>query len=197
VDTEAVRFLQQENARLQEEGRALREENQSLRRYLDAVRELYWLAQHVDSAANPLDLLDQLLRQIIEGIGAEDGSISYLDEIAGELVFVLVHGGLRQALRGYRIKSDAGIAGWVVSHHEPIIVNQPRQDWRFSREVDQEFNFFTRSIVCVPMIIQDKLVGVIELLNKRGGEFTDTDTTILSMLSPVAAKVLATTPLPS
>ncbi len=197
MDTEAVRFLQQENARLQEEGRALREENQSLRRYLDAVRELYWTAQHVDSAANPLDLLDQLLHQIIEGTGAEDGSISYLDEIAGELVFVLVHGGLRQALRSYRMKSDAGIAGWVVSHQEPIIVNHPRQDWRFSREVDQEFNFFTRSIVCVPMIIQEKLVGVIELLNKRGGEFTDMDIAILSMLSPVAARVLSTTPLPS
>jgi GAF domain-containing protein len=197
VSTDAVRFVQQENVRLQEENKTLREENHTLHRHLEAMRALYWAVQRVDLSESPLDLLDGLLYKIIEGTGAEDGSISYLDEEAGELVFVFVQGGLRQELRGYRIKSDVGIAGWVVSHQEPIIVNEPRQDWRFSLEVDQEFNFFTRSIACVPIIAQDKLVGVIELLNKRGGEFTDMDIALLSLLSQVAAKVLSTVPLPS
>lgn len=197
MSTDAVRFVQQENIRLQEENKTLREENHALQRHLEAMRALYWAVQRVDLSENPLDLLDGLLYKIIEGTGAEDGSISYLDEEAEELVFMFVQGGLRQELRGYRIKSSVGIAGWVVSHQEPIIVNEPRQDWRFSLEVDQEFNFFTRSIACVPVMAQDKLVGVIELLNKRNGEFTDVDITLLSLLSQVAAKVLSTAPLPS
>lgn len=197
MTTDAVKFLQQENVRLQEENKTLGEENQSLRRYLEAMRALYLAVQRVDIAESPLDLLDGLLYKVIEGVGAEDGSISCLDTTTGELVFVFVQGGLRQELRGYRIKGDVGIAGWVVNHREPIIVNEPRQDWRFSREVDQEFNFLTHSIACVPMITEDKLVGVIELLNKRGGEFTDMDIAIVSMLGQIAAKVLSTVPLPS
>jgi GAF domain-containing protein len=127
-------------------------------------------------------------------IGATDGSISRLDRAAGELEFVLVHGDVRQALRGYRIKANAGIAGWVVSQEEPVIVNSPRQDWRFSLEVDQEFNFVTRSIVCLPIMAQSELVGVIELLNKPGGAFTETDLAVLSILSHVAAKILIGAP---
>jgi GAF domain-containing protein len=117
-----------------------------------------------------------------------------LDQASGELEFVLVHGEIRQELQGYRIKGDTGIAGWVVKQREPLIVNNPRQDWRFSLAVDQEFNFVTRSIICVPIIAQDKLVGVIELLNKPGDDFTEMDLAVLSMLSQVAAKILTAVP---
>ena len=194
MNESALRFLQQENARLQDENKLLREENLSLHHYASTVKELYWAAQRLESVDNPLDLLDELLYKTIEVIGANDGSISRLDQATGELVFVLVHGDIQQELRGYRIKGNVGIAGWVVNQREPLIVNNPRQDWRFSLEVDEEFNFFTRSIVCVPMVAQDELVGVIQLLNKRGDEFTETDMALLSILSQVAVKVLAAVP---
>lgn len=107
-----------------------------------------------------------------------------------ELVFVLVHGSLGQQLRGFRIKSDAGIAGRVVGNHESIIVNNPRQDWRFSLEVDREFGFSTRSIVSVPLMSQDRLIGVIQLLNKHDGQFTGADVALLLVLGQVAVTVL-------
>lgn len=190
----ALRFLQQENARLQDEHKLLREENLSLHCYMSTVKELYWAAQRLESVDNPLDLLDELLYKTIKVIGANDGSISRLDQATGELVFVLVHGDIQQELRGHRIKGNVGIAGWVVNQREPLIVNNPRQDWRFSLEVDQEFNFFTRSIICMPLLAQDELIGVIQLLNKRGDEFTETDMALLSILSQVAVKVLAAVP---
>lgn len=190
----ALRFFQQENARLQDENKILREENQSLHRYMGAVKELYGAAQRLEGVANPLDLLDELLYKTIEVIGANDGSISRLDRATGELAFVVVHGDIRQELRGYRIKGEVGIAGWVVSQREPLIVNNPHQDWRFSLEVDQEFNFFTRSIICVPLMAQDELIGVIQLLNKRSGEFSETDMALLLILSQVAVEVLAAVP---
>lgn len=187
-----LRYLQQENTRLHEEIKGLRQENTSLRGYLQAVGELYKGIQRLESEETPLHFLGELLQKAMTVIGARDGSISRLDHFAGELEFVLVRGEIWQELQGYRIKADTGIAGWVVNEHEPLIVNNPRQDWRFSLEVDQEFNFVTRSIVCVPIMAHDQLVGVIELLNKTGDDFTETDLAVLSMLSQVAAKVLTT-----
>ena len=127
-NTSALRFLQQENARLQEENKTLREDSLAFRHYMEALEDLYWATQRITSEENLFDLLDQILYNALGVLRAEDGSLLLLDEETNELVFVLVHGDIRNQLRGYRIKSDMGIAGWVVSHHEPLIVNNPRQD---------------------------------------------------------------------
>ncbi|MBE7552589.1 MAG: GAF domain-containing protein [Anaerolineales bacterium] len=188
--TSALRFLQQENARLQEENKALREDSLAFQRYIEALQDLYWATQRITSEENLFNLLDQILHNAMGVLRAEDGSLLLLDEETNELVFVLVHGDIRNQLRGYRIKSDSGIAGWVVSHREPLIVNNPRQDSRFSLDIDEEFSFVTRSILCVPMIARAKLIGVIELLNKRDDEFREADATLLLILAQVAAIAL-------
>jgi GAF domain-containing protein len=194
VDTSApqlIRFLQQENARLQEENKALQEKNQDLHHYINALEDLHWATQRITSEENLIDLLDQILYHAMTVISAEDGSLLLLDEETDELVFAVVHGDIRGQLRGYRIGGDIGIAGWVATEGEPLIVNNPRQDWRFSPQIDEAFGFVTRSILCVPMVTRGKLVGVIELLNKYNGtEFTEPDATLLSILGHVAATAL-------
>lgn len=191
MSSTALRFLQHENARLQEQNKALQEENLALRHYMDALKDLYWATQQIISEENLLQLLDQILYNAMNVLGAEDGSLLLHDEETDELVFVLVHGDVRQKLQGYRIKDDVGIAGWVATNREPLIVNNPRQDRRFSHEVDETFSFVTRSILCVPMIARGKLIGVIELLNKRGEEsFIEADASLLAILGHVAAIAL-------
>lgn len=194
MDTSATRFLQQENSRLLKENEALKQKNSALQRYLDKVAEIYRVNQEIAWVEDSLTVLDNLLGQVIEIIGVSDGSISRLDSDSGELEFVLVHGDLREQLPGYRLQSDAGVAGWVIGNEKPIIVNSPRQDWRFSLTVDQEFSFFTRSIACVPIVAGHKAIGVIELLNKSNNDFTEADIALLLILSQVAAAVLQTLP---
>lgn len=189
-NTSALRFLQQENARLQDENKALREDSLAFRRYMEALKDLYGATQQITSEENLFALLDQILYNALSVLRAEDGSLLLLDEETNELAFVLVHGDIRNELRGYRIKSDTGIAGWVARHREPLIVNNPRQDGRFSLDIDEEFSFVTRSILCVPMMARGKLIGVIELLNKRDDEFTEADATMLLILGQVAAIAL-------
>jgi GAF domain-containing protein len=186
----ALRFLQQENARLQEENKTLREDSLAFQRYLEALKDLYWANQRITSEKNLMRLLDQILYNAISVLRAEDGSLLLLDDETDELVFVLVQGNIKSQLPGYRLKSNAGIAGWVATHREPLIVNDPRQDVRFSLEVDEEFSFVTRSILCVPMMARGKLIGVIEVVNKRDDEFTETDATLLLILAQVAAIAL-------
>lgn len=186
----ATRFLQQENNRLTKENEALQKRAQTLYRYLEMVQKLYWVSQEMVSEKKPIDRLNQLLHEVIDVIGAQDGSLSYLAKDAAELVFLIVHGDLATQLPGYRIKHDTGIAGWVVSNRQPIIVNNPRQDWRFSEEVDQEFGFLTQSILSVPILSRGELIGVISLLNKQDNEFDEADVALLLLLSRFASPVL-------
>ena len=191
MSTATVRFLQQENHRLAEENATLREENQALRHYVGSLKELHWATQEIVSEENLFSLLDKILHSAMVVVGAEDGSLLLLDEETKELVFVLVHGDIRHELRGYRIPGEAGIAGWMVSHREPLIINNPAQDWRFSGQVDSTFGFSTRSLIGVPIVNRGKIIGVIELLNKSDNEeFTETDLTLLSILGQSAATAL-------
>lgn len=188
--TSALRFLQQENARLQEENKSLREDSLAFQRYMEALKDLYSATQQITSEQNLLSLLDQILYNAMGVLRAEGGSLLLSDEETDELVFVLVHGNIKNKLNGYRLKNDVGIVGWVATNREPLIVNNPRQDTRFFFNVDDEFSFVTRSILCVPMITRGKLIGVIELLNKKEGEFLETDATLLLILGQVAAIAL-------
>jgi len=186
-----VHFIQQENARLKDEVEHLQDENEALRHYINALEELYWATQKIVSEENLLKLLDQILYNAMNVLNAQGGSLLIRDDDTGELAFVVVHGDIRHELQGYRIGSDVGIAGWVATNREPVVVNKPRQDRRFSPQVDEAFSFITQSLLCVPMVTRNKLIGVIQLVNKKNGdEFTDADIALLSILGHVAATAL-------
>ncbi|HEX9923446.1 MAG TPA: GAF domain-containing protein [Anaerolineae bacterium] len=191
MSTRTLRFIQQENARLKDENETLRQENLGLRRYMDALKELYRAMQQIISQENLLGLLDQILYHAMSVLRAEGGSLLVYDDETNELVFVLVQGDAKEKLQGYRIKRGKGIAGWIATQQQPLIVNNARQDRRFSVEVDEKFNFTTRSIVGVPMVTRDKLIGVIEVINKQGGDpFNEFDADLLAILGHVAAIAL-------
>lgn len=186
-----VRFLQQENNRLKQERKDLEAQIESQANYIEAISDLYWIAKSLDTEANLYALMDELMGGVLEVIEASDGSMSLLDN-EDELVFTIVHGAARSQLPGYRIKTDTGVAGWVFREAEPLIVNNPRQDWRFSLLVDTQFDFSTRSILCVP--IQDEageVIGVLQMLNKRLNNFGDADIRLATILADIAAQAMA------
>ena len=193
MSAQVVRFLQQESARLQKENQALQNQIQVLHNYTDTLAKLYWTAQQMTDAEEPLNLLSQCMGDTIKAIGASDGSLSCLDPDTDELVFVIVHGRLHKTLPGRRIKNDVGVAGWVMENNVVVVVNEPRQDWRFSGEVDNEFSFLTRSIICAPVMREGKPIGVVQLLNKEPQKFNQTDTVILTVLCDIAAATLEKT----
>ncbi len=169
--------------------KSLQEENDTLKDYLNTIESLYWAGQQIALADNLLYELNQQLFKVMSAVGAKDGSVCRLDESAGELIFMLVHGELGRQLPDYRLKSDTGIAGWVVQNQQPIIVNDPRQDKRFSQIVDKEFGFFTKSIVSAPIMRRGKCQGVIQLLNKQSSAFNEQDIVLMLILGQVSAIV--------
>ncbi len=190
MNTQIIRFLQQESARLQRDNQALQAQIQTLHRYVEGVAQLHWAGRQMPKEEHPLKLLKQCLYDTMQIVGAQDGSLSCLDRSTGELVFTLVHGMLEKTLVGRRIENDVGVIGWVMENGNPVIVNEPRQDWRFSREIDDEFAFLTRSILCAPVMRGDQPFGVIELINKEPQKFNQDDVTVLTVLCDVASIAL-------
>jgi GAF domain-containing protein len=190
-DARLIRFLQQENARLKDEKQLLTNEVQALRRYVRALQRLQETIQRFTPEQDILALLDQTMECALELLDATDGSLLLIDEETDELVFVLVHGAVRETMTGHRFDRRKGIAGWVAEHVEPAIVSNVRDDPRFLGEVDERFGFVTRSLVAVPLAARGRVLGVIEVLNKRSREdFTEDDASVLSILAVLTASAL-------
>ena len=154
------------------------------------TRELAALNELGRVVTSTLDL-DEVLRLAMQGINriirAEAGSLLLLDETTNELVFrVSVHGDVQQSSR-IRLQLGQGIAGWVVKEGKPLLVPDVEVDSRHYVEASEEFGLKSNSILCVPLVIRDHVIGAIELVNKLEGEFDLEDLELLkSMASTVA-----------
>ncbi len=103
---------------------------------------------------------------------AEAGSLLLLDEAAGELYFEVALGEKGEGVREVRLKLGEGIAGYVAQTGEPVIVNDAQNDPRLARRADDRTGFVTRNMVCVPARARDRVLGVLQALNKKdGGSF--------------------------
>lgn len=187
-----LQFLQQENIRLQEENERLQQEIVRLRVILRTLGRLNELAMNINPQTDVMKLLDQILLSALSSIRADDGSLMLVDHETEELAFVVVHGQVREKLVGHRIPLGVGVAGWVAQHAEPAIIANVQFDQRFSPRIDQAFQFKTRSMLCVPIMDDDRVLGVIQALNKSNRkEFNQTDLMLLNVVSQLAGTAIA------
>jgi putative methionine-R-sulfoxide reductase with GAF domain len=135
------------------------------------------------------DLLMQLMSFVRDTISVEAGTLYEIDPLTNQLVFAIVLGSHQAELESRRIPIDHGIAGWVASHCEPVLVADAQHDARFAQSIDQQTGFQTRSVLCVPIMIRDQVFGVIQLINKLGGAFTRHDMSLLQIAAMVGGLV--------
>ena len=171
---DTVRFLREEVKRLTEENHDLRESLQALNESVRAIALLYHELRKINAETDILKLLGHILDVSLAVLKATDGSLLLQDEATGELVFAVVRGKVTDRLTGYRLPKGAGIAGWVVEHCEPQVILDVRHDTRFYPQVDEASGITTRSMVCVPVLLDNgRVLGVVEILNKISDrEFT-------------------------
>jgi GAF domain-containing protein len=189
--TQTLRLLQRENADLKDENERLQEEVLALREYLRGLQALQQDAQAITSAQDLELFVGKVLYTAMKAMDAADGSLLLVDYDTDELVFAVVKGTLQSKLRGYRISKTTGVAGWVATHAEPLIVDRPWLDDRFYSRVDETFGFKTISLLCVPLLSQEKVIGVIEVLNKFSQQaFNEIDLDLLTILAHIAAEAI-------
>lgn len=130
-------------------------------------------------------LLELILSKITEALEAERATLYLLDEGKDELVSRITQG---EEVRSIRLKVGQGIAGHVARAGKALHVKDAYKDPRFSPEWDVLSGYRTRSILAAPMKNHlGRTIGVIQVLNKRRGDFTDVDNVILASLATQAA----------
>ena len=130
-------------------------------------------------------LLELILDKITDALEADRATLYLLDETNDQLVSRIAHG---EDVRSIRLKIGSGIAGHVARTGKPLHVRDAYKDPRFSPEWDMLSGYRTRSILAAPMKNHlGKTIGVVQVLNKKEGEFTDDDEDILTALSTQAA----------
>jgi len=157
-------------------------------RKIEILTSLYKIGKLLTSTLNTEELLKLVMEKVGELLSAKNWSLMLLDEEKQELYFEIVVGESSDKIKGLRIKADQGIAGWVANHKQPVLVSDVSKDKRFLSNIDNLSGFKTQSLICTPLICRDKVLGVIELVNKKvGEEFTEEDLEILKHLSDYIA----------
>ena len=134
------------------------------------------------------DTLHEIMHHIGEVFAPLNWSILLKDAQTGELTFTVVVGKNSDKLRGLKLPAGEGIAGWIADTGHPVIVEDCAKDSRFSHRVDQYTGFQTDSIIGVPLMTDNKVFGVIELINKLDGQqFNSFDLKILTTIADFAA----------
>jgi len=160
----------------------------------DNYTELEFFITFSKALSSTLDQ-GQLLDIIIEAAKtltqAEASSLLLLDETTQRLHFAHATGQVSDELMKLSVPMGQGIAGWVARERKPQIVNQAEKDDRWYRGIDQQTKFTTRSVLCVPLTVGRKTVGVIEVINKHDGQSFDAqDQELLLKIADMAGQVL-------
>lgn len=98
--------------------------------------------------------------------GAKAASVFLLDEEADELVFEAVAGEGAGELIGMRFPSGTGIAGWVLTTRQPLIVDDLSADVRWSRSAAESTGYVPKSMMAVPLLVEERALGVLNVLDR-------------------------------
>ncbi len=185
---DATRPLQVELGRLRDDIRNLREELAALRASVHALAALQDILPRMTPGMDVVPLLDDVLASALAVVGATDGSLMLLDEDTGELVLAVVRGIGRERLTGYRLPAGRGIAGWVAKNRTAELVRDVQKDPRFYPTVDETLGFQTRMLAAVPLLDNERVLGVMEAINKTSDrEFTAEDNDLLLVVAVLAS----------
>ena len=161
-------------------------ENEMLRILLDISQSLY---QYL----NIDDVILHIIRLIKELMKAEAVSVILHDEKKDEFLFRWAEDERSRAkskLQELRFPIDQGIAGRVFSNGKPEMILDIAKDQRHFKKVDSLTKSKTKSMIAVPLQKKEKIIGVLEVLNKRRGVFDKNDLNLLSTIAPIMAMAL-------
>ena len=147
---------------------------------------------HVSRTVSAMETLDDVLAALIEmtvlETDSDRGTLFLNDPATGELYSRVLQG--EQTLE-IRLLNDVGIAGRVFTTHESLIINDAYADPRFNREVDELTGYETRNLVCAPITTAlGVVIGVVQVLNKRAGDYDLDDLALLEAMTGQASAAL-------
>jgi diguanylate cyclase (GGDEF)-like protein len=142
----------------------------------------------VDKLAQDSAMLSDLLSKVSATVGSQVVSLFLYDASGNRLTFSASRKLEAGAIDGFRMSVDRGIAGWVARNREPLRLDDASQDPRYNRDSEAQTKFRPRAMMCVPVVSRDRLMGVIQVMNRLDGKsFDDYEFRLVQILAEYAA----------
>jgi len=148
------------------------------------------IGNSIDLATLPHDsaAMRQLLASVVAVVPGEASSLLLYDPEGRELVFTASRTLKSGVVDGIRLRCDQGIAGWVARHRQSVRLDDATKDPRYFAGVEKQTHFTPRTMLCVPIVSKNTLLGVIQVINKiDGSTFTEDELQLAQTLADHAA----------
>lgn len=162
----------------------------SIERMLQQALTYITVTSKLAVAFEEKDLVSSILEVALRITNTDAGSILLVDQEKEELYFSVVKGEKAEEVKKFRLPLGKGIAGYVALSGQAMCVGDVAEDDVFDPTISKEVDYETRSILAVPMEISERVIGVMEVLNKKEEKFTKNDMEILSVLARQAAMAI-------
>jgi len=163
----------------------LLQETQQRAHQLSTLNEI---TRQLTSTLEQEPLLRNILENAVNILNCEAGTLFLMDEQTGELIFRVTAGPVASNLLGQRLAAGIGIAGRAMQTRAPVIENDGQRSVTRFEGSDKQTGFTSRSLLAVPMQIKDRVLGVIEVVNRRDGlPFVEDDQNLLTAFAGQAA----------
>jgi GAF domain-containing protein len=159
----------------------------------DVLADLFLEVSELEGITDRRKGLEFLLDLAMRTIGCEAGSVFTADLGAPDLSFAAARGPGAEKIfaLGLKVPVGVGVVGFCAMENVCLAVSDAQKDPRFHRAVSDAVGYETRSLLCAPVAHQGKVLGALEVLNKRGGKpFAEKDLAVLSYLAAQAAGFL-------
>lgn len=154
---------------------------------LDSYLRLIEISRDLASTLDLDTLLDDIVRAAADITQAEAASIMLYDDTARQLYFQVATNIDEPTMRGLIVPLEKSFAGWIVTNRKSLRIEDAHKDERYFSDVEQTIGYSTKSLLGIPLITKNKVVGVLEVVNKKRGKFTDPDESMLTVLGAQAA----------
>lgn len=154
---------------------------------LERYQRLAEISRELASTIDLTALLNRIVQAAADLSNAEAASILLYEESKKQLYFQSATNLEEPFMRGLIVPVEGSIAGWIVTHRRPLIILDAQNDPRHFAQIGKMTNITTVSLLGVPLIAKDKVVGALEAINKRQGDFSTEDQDVLMDLGAQAA----------
>lgn len=156
---------------------------------LDRLTRLYDIMRSLNSITQLDNLLNQIVASAVQMVDAHGGFLMLVDPEGGCLKCEVTSGGVAAGLKGAVLNMDERtVPGWVALRGEPYCENDVPHNPFFAAQSKENGTHSVQRLMCVPLRVQDRITGVVQVLDKlQGGDFNVDDLKLLEAMAGTAA----------
>lgn len=164
----------------------LEEENRKLRRALDELAVLNELALEIGAKFDLQEILQTIVKRSIKSLRAEQGTVTLVKLQPQEIRQTIIR--TQQSTdHGQPFHLDQALLGWMQLNKLPLVIHDPKHDPRFPGNA---WGANIHSLICVPLLIKSSLIGILTVINKKDGKFSEEDTRLLTIVGAQSAQII-------